>query len=475
MLLWGVLPPTALILASLILLSSMMRRGFTRHQLEYRPTVEPQAGFVRPVTMRRVVLGLGGAALVMGVIAAGLLVQHLRKPVPATEVVEAYFKDLDFRRYSAAYERLDPKSRGSFEDIQFQWRWRGGLIASYGKLIGARTEVVSASEDLIDFRVHLDWLTALDTRHEVIEVRSVKREGDWYVVPSILRPVQNPVRLQREQAVLWSVTGRRQPRPETDLHRDRLDRPRIEVTGARLVRHAGRYSVVGLVFNADADPAYLTVQSDLRGPEGQMLARQSAGMVNGQRLLPAESTGFRIAFEGVLSLQDIAADAGYDPKLFVPPVLSAMPRSAALEARALVSAANLYRGIALNAVSVQEKDGRLHISGTAVNVGTETASVIRLTALVYDAGGLPVWADAGFVDANIMPGQSTPFSMDLPLRDEIEVLDEIDASDTQINGAGLSDAGRAPGAEDGTIPLSGAGGYSSLRLQVSSMIYDPEF
>jgi hypothetical protein len=475
MLLWGVLPPTALILAALILLASMMNRGFTRHQVEYRPTVERQSSVLRPVTVRRVVLGLCGAALVTAVIAAGLLVQHLRRPVPATEVVEAYFNDLDFRRYLAAYERLDPQSRGSFENVQFQWRWRGGLIASYGKLVGTRTEVVSASEGLIDFRVHLDWLTALDTRHEVIEVLSVKREDDWYVVPSTLRPVQNPVRLQREQAVLWSVTGRRQPRPETDLHRDRLDRPRIEVAGARLVRHAGRYSVVGLVFNADADPAYLTLQSDLRGPEGQMLARQSAGMVNGQRLLPAESTGFRIAFEGVLSLQDIAADAGYDPRLFVPPVLSAMPRSAALEARALVSAANLYRGIALNAVSVQERDGKLHISGTAVNVGTETASVIRLTALVYDAGGLPVWADAGFVDANIMPGQSTPFSMDLPLRDEIEVLGEIDASDTQVNGAGVSDAGRAPGAADGTIPLTGAHGYSSLRLQVSTMIYDPEF
>jgi hypothetical protein len=474
---WGLLPPAALILAAMILFASMMNRGFARHQLEYRPTFEPKASFVRPATVRRVVLGLGGAVVLVGTVGAALIIQEMRRPQSAVEVVEAYYNDLDFRRHAAAYERLDPQMRGTFEDVQFQWRWRGGLIASYGKLVAVRAEILSGTEDLIDFRVHLDWLTALDTRHEVIDVRTVRRGDQWFVVPANLRPVQSPARLQREQTVVWNITGRRQPRPETDLHRDRPDRPQIEVTGVRLVRHKGLFSVVGLAFNADADPAYLTLRSDLRGSGGQVLARQTAAMVNGQRLLPAESTGFRIAFEGVLSLQDAAADAGFDPKLFVPPLLSDDPASAGLEARALVSAANLYRGIALNAVHVEEREDRLHISGTAVNVGTETASVIRLTALVYDMDGQPVWADAGFVDANIMPGQSTPFAMDLPLRDEIEVLGDIGLGDTQINGTGAVavESGRAPGPADGTIPLNGKGGYASLRLQISTMTYDPEY
>jgi hypothetical protein len=176
-----------------------------------------------------------------------------------------------------------------------------------------------------------------------------------------------------------------------------------------------------------------------------------------------------------LSLQDAAAGAEYDPKLFIPPVLAAQPSAATLEARALVSAANLYRGIALNAVRVAVVDGKLRISGTAVNVGTETATVIRLTALAYDSVEKPIWADAGFVDANIMPGQSSPFQMDLPLRSEIEIVSEISPADTQINGASDAGAEQSPGAQDGTIVLNGTGGYASIRLQVSTMTYDPEF
>jgi hypothetical protein len=473
MLMWGLLPPGALMLAGLILAASLMQRGFAGAQREYRPLIEAEDGFLRPARVRRIVLALGALALVGGAAGAALLVQQARRPVPAQTVLETYFNHLDFRRHEEAYALLDPRTRGDFDAVRFQWRWRGGLIASYGKLVGFRAEVVEQTDSLIDWRVHLDWLTALDTRHEVLQMRSVRRGDAWFVVPTSLRPIQTPVRLQREAGVLWNVTGRRQPRPETDLHRDRLDRPALTVSGARLVRHQGLYSVVGQAFNAGGDPAYLTVVSDLRGADGALLARQSAAMVNGQRLLPAESTGFRIAFEGVLSLQDAVAGGGYDPRLFIPPELAAPPASATLDARTLVSAANLYRGIALNGVTAREANGRLHIEGTAVNVGTETASVIRIVALALDDGLQPVWAEAGFVDANILPGQSTPFAMTLPLRAEVTVIAPIGAEDSQINGASPAPGATAPQA--GLLTLNGEGGYGALRLTTSTMTYDPEF
>ena len=113
----------------------------------------------------------------------------------------------------------------------------------------------------------------------------------------------------------------------------------------------------------------------------------------------------------------------------------------------------------------------------AVNTGTKTTSVVRIVALVYDTKGQPIWAEAGFVDNNILPGQSSPFSMVLPDSSAVEVIGDIPAAETSVNGLGLDPSAHpaaAPGWQDGTIGLNGQAGYSAVRLQVSTVIYDPE-
>ena len=473
-LMWGTLPPLALSLAALLFGVSVLRRGFAEPRREYRPLVQRKSGFPRPVIVRRVVLGLAAATVLVGAGTGWQIWHSISRPAPADVVVAEYFSHLDFRRYEDAFAILDPESRDDFETVLFQWRWRGGLIASYGKLVGFEADVVARTDRLVDFEVRLTWLTSLDLREEVLEVRAVKRGENWFVVPSELRPQQAPLRMQREAAVVWNVTGRRQPIADTDLHRDRLDRPEVAVSGARLVKHAGLFSVVGQVTNTDADPAHVTLQAMMHGSDRQVLAEQTAAMINGQRLLPAEMTGFRIAFEGVLSLRDAAAGAGYDPTLFVPPVLETKPAAASLEARALVASTNLYRGIALNGLTFSADGDGLLVRGTAANTGTLTASVIRIVALGYDAAGAPIWAEAGFVDANILPGQTAPFEMRLPNRASIEVVAEIDPADSLVNGAGVMERS-APLPDTGVIALDGLAGYGAVHLQVSSMIYEPEF
>ena len=473
-LMWGVLPPFVICLAALIFISSVSHLGFADQQQEYRPVLQRKSGFMRWVLVRRLVIGLAVLTVLSGAAAGWYAWHSYRRPAPAEAVVAKYYDHLDFRRYIAAFQLLDPETRGDYEDALFQWRWRGGLIGSYGKLVGLQTDVLARNDTIVDFRVTLDWLTALDVREEILTVRAVKRGAAWFVVPRELRPQQTPLRLQREAGVLWNVTGRRQPIADTDLHRDRLDRPDIRVNGARLVRQDGLYSVVGQVANFDGDPAYITVLSNLIGAEGDVLASQTAGIINGQRLLPAEVTGFRVAFEGVLSMRDTSALASYDPKLFVPPVLDAIPAGATISARAVVTSTNLYRGIALNGVTFTADEAGLLVRGTAANVGTETASVIRIVGLGYDSNGLPIWADAGFVDGNILPGQTAPFAFRLPKRTSVEVVADIGLSRTEVNGSSIP-RDTLPPTDAGAIPLSGRAGYKALRLQVSSMIYEREF
>jgi hypothetical protein len=471
-LMWGILPPAALVTAGLIFLASALQRTFGARSGEFRPVARAPLGYTNPRRVRRVVLAL----LVLGL--AGLaaigwtLRAHLTQAQTPQDVITAYFNDLDFRRHETAYARLDPETRGSFDEAQFAWRWTGGLVASYGKLSAISITPLRQQGGIADYAVILDWLTPLKTVRQKIAIRTVRRDGQWFVAPTALRPVQTPLLLQRQTVLDLTVTGRRQPRPETDLHRDRLDRPRIAVTGTRIVRHGDRFAVVGQVTNADADPAHVSLAAELFGPT-LPLGREAAGTVAPHRLLPAETAGFRIDFEGVLSLQ--AARTEYDPTLFVPPEFAEAPETATLDARALVTGHDLYRGVSLNGVRAKVKDGTLEVTGLAVNTGSETATVTGLTLLLYGPDGRPLWAEAAFVETNIYPGQSAPFAVTLPLGTEITVLADLTTSAITANGRTQETDLTLPGAGQGTIPLDPATGYAHLRILAASMTHDPLF
>ena len=471
---WGIVPPVALLLAAAVFVTSLARRNFGLSPDDLRPLVRRGDGFASPEVVRRVVLGLMVLALGLTATLGTLAWRTAQVPLSEEEAIAAWFDDLDFRRFESAYDRLDPVTRPDFETVMFGWRWTGGLIASYGKLTDVRMERLGGTGDLSDWRVDLDWLTALDLRTEVEELRLVRRDGRWFVAPTELRAVQSPARLQRQGEIAWNVVGRRQPRPETDLHRDRLDRPRIALTDMGLVERNGRFSLVGALTNTDADPAMVSLFGDLVA-DGDSMVRQAAGTVHAQRLLPAETAGFRVDFEGVLSLQDEEARGTFDPTLFIPPELPSPPEGARAEARALVTGSDLYRGVTLNGLRLDTEEGHPVLTGTAVNAGTQVATIVRILALLYDPEGLPIWAEAGYVDTNIYPGQSAPFRLELPARDELKVIARVADEDVIVNGSNPQTDSVPPDAATGTLPLPPPEGYGSVRLHVSTMTYDPLF
>jgi len=468
-LMWGVFPPTAIGLAAIIFVIAAMGRGFGSHQMEPRPLVQSKAANFRPNRVRGAVFALGLCTVLMSTWLGVALSKHMARTAAPQDVVATYFDHMDFRRFNSAYALLDPDTRPPLEDVMFGWRWRGGLIASYGKLTAVRVNADDRSDSIIDWTVELDWLTALNLRTETLSVRTVLRDGAWFIAPTSLAATQTPVRLQRDTSVVWNVVGRRQPRPETDLHRDRLDRPRIAAGDARLVLVDGRYSVVGEVTNTDNDPAYVSLFAEMDASA----TRQAAGPVNAQRLLPAETSGFRIDFDDVLSLQDAQAAGQFDPTLWIPPSLSTQPSKALIEGRALVTGNDLYRGVALNSIRIAMNAGAPTLTATAVNTGTESATIVRVVAVLYDEAGQPVWSQAGFVETNMYPGQSAPFQMAFPARDAIEVVAEVARDTIILNGSTQPKETRLPAHQNGTIALDQIPGYAAVRLHVSTMTYDP--
>ena len=184
--------------------------------------------------------------------------------------------------------------------------------------------------------------------------------------------------------------------------------------------------------------------------------------------------GFRVDVEGVLSLSDAAPDEGFDPDLFIPPELSAEPVSADVGVRALAHGADLYRGVALLDVAFEATDTGLSFTGLAFNRGTTLASVTRMTTTLFDLDGSPVWVQADFLEANLIPGQGQNFAFTLPPRDQVEVLDEIPREQMATNGTGVPlDSYGDTFAPVGLIELDPASGYSGVHIHISSMTHDP--
>lgn len=471
---WGVLPPLALALALLCLLVTLVSGSFSTHGIQIAPAVSHVAGFRHPMRVRRIVQGLA-VVLVLDIVGAGIVVTRLNQvPARPEEVVTSYFDHLDFRRFRDAHDTLLAELRPPFDAYLFGLKWQGGLLNSYGKLESVSLEEHHRTDAVIDFKVTLTYITSLERVTRQLEMRVIKRDGHWKVVPPRLQATQTPARLQRQPGVNWNRVGRRQPRYDMEQHDDRLDRPDVTIDSARLVEHDQRFTVLGRVTNRDNDPAAISLLADLMAGD-TLLSSKAAGIWGGERLLPAETSGFRIDFDGVLSLTDAETRGGFDPELFLPPEFDQAPETARLEARSQAEPRNLYRGVTLNGLRFRENDGDLNATGLVVNTGTEVATIVRVEFLLYGSDGLPLWMDAGFLKTNLYPGQSAPFEISLPHADDIDVIADIEIAPSIINGR-YADPVTPESHQDGArITLDGLAGFSGVSLHLSTMTYQPLF
>ena len=477
-LMWGTLPPTALILAALLMLWQLTRGQLVAPLLTFAEiSAEPQKATgkrrLRYGLILIVLIALGG-----GVLSAYTTWRASLKVPTAREVVEAYMDDLDFRRFTDAHSKLDPETRPDFETFLFERLWVGGLVNSFGKLDAVSLEIDGKGARTIDWNVTSTWLTSLGSYNQIKPLRTIQRDdGRWYIVAQGLAPEQTQDRVAIQPGAEFALAGRRQPRLDTDIYRDRLDRPHLALQGARLVKQVGplgRYAVIGGVYNDDADPAFLTIETRLRDEDEAILASGSMAQHGAHRLLGGEYVGFRVDVEGVLSLADAAPDEGFDPDLFIPPELAAEPVTADVGVRALAHGKDLYRGVALLDLAFDPKDTGVAFSGRAFNRGTTLASVTRITTTLFDLDGLPVWVQADFLEANLIPGQGQDFAFTLPPRDHVEVLEEIPRQQMATNGTGVPmDSYGNTFAPVGLIELDPASGYSGVHIHISSMTHDP--
>ncbi len=376
------------------------------------------------------------------------------------KIVQAYYDDLDFRRFEDAFARFDPETRPSFDQYMLELSVTNGLVASYGKLDSVRAKIVEEEPDRVVVEASLDWITTLDAYPTVDRLILVRQSGQWYIEPTPGDVTTPPDQFFRRATVDFLSQGRRRVTTETTDFGDVMDRPELQILSARLVsrltdqcgfneedekiKAAGlipephfctRYSVVGELINTDVDPGDITVAAYLYDKDGNVLTWYNAQYAIVHKILPKEVTPFRIDFEGVAGavLDDVATAGDFAPDAYSPIELDVPVAAFEVYAKAVVTARELYRDVAVQdmEMTVEPISATPHLTGSLYNNGVQEATIPHVLVTYYDAAGHVLWVDDRYIEEAVRPQRAQTFALTLTPFTTLDTV--LDKGDTYAN------------------------------------------
>lgn len=469
-LMWGLIPMTALALAALLMMFLAVR-GRLLCDDELKDAVAPHA--VASDAPQSILWGLRVFGLV---IAAGLCLLILKiyrvqtKVLGPAETVESYYGDIDFREMRDAFARLNPQHGLKYEEYIKEQRLTGGLLPSYGKLtdIEVRAPLTEPGSDPNAYPVRLKYLTSLGVKTVTRKEQVTKnREGRWVLdyAPAPKTLMEYVTLRAQEFEFLDLKTLRNTLTHDTDL--EVIARPILSLSDARLVYDKNRFYVVGEVENRSAFPACGKILATALDASSTPMLTQAAGRIGAHRLLPGERSTFRIDFEGFMKISDSYLGDAFDPDQFSLPEFSEPPKKATLDIWGTVCAAPRYKDVRIDTSEIVEVRGAktqwLKLSVT--NTGPKIISTLQFKIGYYNASGTLIWVDADFLQTNLLPGEQRALSF--PLKSSLETLETGPIAAFTVNG---QDAEFNRSTAMPKIPL---GNGMGVHVTYDAMVYEP--
>jgi len=439
-LMWGTLPIGSLILGLLTLIALALRQQlisskstpFLRNPSSpYTTLKEPEPGpnltvdiitqpasspaaWTPPNTITWLVRALPIIAAFMAALIISKTIQNQRKPLMPETVVERFYQHLDFRETEQAFSLLvaDPElDYGQFLKIQ---KLTGGLVPSFGKLTSVTTiNIEKLGEGQVSVSSKLTYLTSIGIRPVIAKITLLKNTNEvWQIKYEPSDKNYTPSLVTRVNAPQFrDLTGQKHVNPKDPVQR--LARPQIELMAAELVEENGRLFVIGRIKNLSEFPACTKVLAQTVDPTSETKFKQHAGRIGPHRLLPGESSAFRIDFEGYLKIQDQPLNAAYNPDEFSLPEFSSLPSDVDLSISTTVCSPAYYKSVTFSDIDVSKTQDDHALTVTVSNTGTEILSTLQLKLSYVDADGRLIWVEPYYLQNNLLPGEVR--SIQIPL------------------------------------------------------------
>ncbi len=334
-------------------------------------------------------------------------------------VVTAYYDALDFKEFERAHSYLDPTKNVPLSQYMLQVSVTDGILSSYAKLDAISIEFLDESENSARAKVHTKWITPLEKVNKTFYHSFSKENGKWYIEPLNFDNDLPPNQLLTSNSTTFFNQGRRRITTQQTHHEDILKQPLLEVLSAKLVQFENSYSIIGELQNVDNTPADVTIKGTLYNDANVALANYNSKYHVKHKLMPKETTSFRIDFEGIAwsSTKDTLPPT-FNPDEFTPVDFKQQPTKFNLQCAGNVAITDLYKQMALQDLHTKGKK----IKGTLFNSGVQEVTIPQLLVSYYDKNKALIWVDNHFLREGVRIQRKQYFEYEAQNLNGLEII-----------------------------------------------------
>ena len=428
-LMWGIIPVLTVILAILVALYRLILRKKQAPEMIPKALIVKNryAWYSRPLFRFSFVW-----MAAMLIFVAGLSVSFAlgnAAQLSAENVVEAYYDAMDFKEFERAHAYLDPQAGKTIDQFMLEISVTNGLLGSYAKLDSMHVDFAYSNDTLAKANVDGYWITPVKKIHRAYTHNLVKRKSKWYIVPEKEDLTIPPDRFLSQNTTTFYGHGKRRVSAAQTDHADILVKPVIEVLGARMVCQDGEYVILGTLQNLANVPADVVIKSTLYTAQDKALATYQVKYEAKHRLMPMETTDFKLYFEEVAWVKkDEKIPETFDPEQVTAINLTEGPVTFDLHVASHVASNELYKDVTFQDVEV--RDGA--VQGRLFNFGLKEATVPQVMISYYNDNKQLVDVQSYFIEEGIRSQRSTHFTIPIKFNSN-EILSE-DLSKCYVNG-----------------------------------------
>lgn len=405
---WGIIPILTLILAFIINIQSIWFRILKHKKLPNSPFLNYAIPYPKFSTILIRINHIWAVVLLLFIGLGGyhFYLNNSTQRSPEN-VVTAYYDALDFKEFKRAYSYIDPDSNVELSQYMLEVSVTDGILSSYAKLDAIRIEVLNETKNSVRLKVHTTWITPLEKVTKIYYHTVLNKDAKWYLELQNIDNDLPPNQLVSSSTTLFFNQGRRRVTTQQTHHEDVLQQPVLEVLSAKLVSFAGSYSIIGELQNVDTTPADVTIKGTLYNDANNALADYNAKYHMKHKLMPMETTSFRIDFEGIAwsSTKDTIPPT-FNPDEFTPVLFEAQPAKFNLQCAGNVTVTDLYKQLALQQMHIQNHT----ITGTLFNAGIQEVTIPQTLISYYDQNKELLWVDNHFLKEGVRIQRKQNFS-----------------------------------------------------------------
>lgn len=428
---WGIMPFFTILLVLLLLLN----KGFRSLNKKKKAVAAVYLSFkVKYQQFSKGVLTLSivWGTLLLLISGIGLYRVYVKNDAQRTpeNVIMAYYDALDFKEFETAYSFINPENEISIAQFMLEISVTDGMLGSYAKLDALQTEIVASSDSLVEVKVFTKWITPLEKIDKVAYKTLVKQEGAWYINKDELDFDLPPDQLFAQNTTNFFNQGRRRVTTEQTHHEDILKQPVLEILSAKLIKIENSFAIVGELQNIDNVPADVVLKGSLYNNENKELATYNAKYHVKHKLMPKETTSFKINFEGIAwSQTKDSIPKTFNPDEFTPVQFEEQPTKFNLQVAGNVANTDLNKAMVLSEIQLHKNT----IEGALFNPGLQEITVPQLLISYYNANKEIVWVDHLFVQNGIRQQRKQNFSYEMLVSPTIEII-TTDMKNCFVNG-----------------------------------------